>query len=50
MECLIVTPLKETSTGQSHLKAMKQNSVIPIPPLFFALGIEIDHAIDSSPY
>ena len=47
MECLIVTPLKETSTGQSHLKAMKQNSVIPIPPLFFALGIEMDHAIGS---
>lgn len=47
MECLIGTPLNETSTGQSHLKAMKQNSVIPIPPLFFALGIEMDHAIDS---
>ena len=26
MECLIGTPLKETSTGQSHLKAMKPNS------------------------
>ena len=45
MECLIENPLQQASTGKCLLKAMKPDSAIP--PLLFALGVEIDHAIGS---
>ena len=46
MECLIKNPLKQASIGQCLLKAMKPNSVIP--PLWFTLRVEINHAIGSA--
>ena len=45
MECAIENPLKQASIGKYLLKTMKPNSTIP--PLLFALGVEIDHAIGS---
>ena len=45
VECLIKNPFKQASIGQCLLKAMKPNSVIP--PLLFALRVEIDHTIGS---
>ena len=44
MTVLVGQGLKQTSLGQCILKAMKSNSVIP--PLLFALSVEIDHATE----
>ena len=42
IELLVGSRFRQASLGQCILKAMKPNSIIP--PLFFGLGIEIDHA------
>ena len=45
MKVLVGQGLKQASSDQCILKAVKPNGVIP--PLLFGLGVEIDHAISS---
>ena len=45
MKLLMAFQLKQATTGQCILKAMRPNSVIP--PLLFGLGVEVDYVIGS---